>query len=196
MNLQRLAIPVRRIGARGTRPGWRPRSTMTSAKHRAAGSIEHPGKGFMRFIDIREDDHGFLLDPTRYLDRLERFKDRLPPGAAALATDPGHYTFGDRCLKSLVLESASLDPRDGGTGAQLAFRAFAGSSEPVLVIRYAGVTDFSVKRDPATEGNMEVLLDEILPTESGCTHEIQSTIGSVLISCSDLDAEWRVERSS
>lgn len=150
----------------------------------------------MQLIDIQKHDHGFSLDPTRYLDWLERFGDQLPRGAAALATDPGHYAFGDRCLKSLVLDSVSLDPRGGGTCAQLAFRAFAGPREPVLVIRYTGVTDFSVRLDPATQANLEVLLDEILPAESGCTHEIRLTIGSVLISCRDLDAEWCVEHLS
>ncbi|THV26496.1 hypothetical protein [Glycomyces paridis] len=147
----------------------------------------------MQHIDIQSHDHGFSLDPTRYLDWLERWGDQLPRGAAAFATDPGHYAFGDRCLKSLVLDSVRLDPLDdGGTGARLAFRAFAGPREPVLVIRYSGVTDFSVRRDPDTRANLEVLLDELLPAESGCTHEIRLTIGSVLISCSDLDAEWRV----
>jgi hypothetical protein len=150
----------------------------------------------MQLIDIQAHDHGFSLDPTRYLDWLERFGDQLPRGAAALATDPGHYAFGDRCLKSLVLDSVSLDPRSDGTSAQLAFRAFAGPREPVLVIRYTDVTDFSVRLDPETQANLEVLLDEILPAESGCTHEIRLTIGSVLISCRDLEAEWLVEHLS
>lgn len=150
----------------------------------------------MQLIDIQKHGHGFSLDPTRYLDWLEQFGDQLPLGAAALATDPGHFAFGDRCLKSLVLYSMSLDPRDDGAQAQLAFRAFAGPSEPVLVIRYVGVTEFSVRLDPESQGNLEVLLDEILPAESGCTHEIRLTIGSVLISCNDLDAEWCVEHLS
>lgn len=152
----------------------------------------------MEFIDIQHTGHGFFLDPTRYLDWLERCGDRLPPGAAALASDPGHYRFGDRCLKSLVLDSASLEPGEGGTGARLVFRAFAGDGEPVLVIRYIGITEFSMTLDPETEANsgralpgyLEVLLDEILPADSGCSHEIRLTAGAILISCVDLEAEW------
>lgn len=146
----------------------------------------------MQLIDIQNTDHGFSLDPRRYLEWLERCGDQLPRGAAAFVSDPGHYAFGDRCLKSLVLDSVSLGPSDGGSCAQLVFRAFAGDGKPVLVIRYLGITEFSVKLDPEAQSNLEVLLDEILPADSGCSHEIRLTVGSILISCRDLDAEWHV----
>jgi hypothetical protein len=152
----------------------------------------------MQFIDIQSTGHGFFLDPTRYLDRLERCGDQLPPGAAAFARDPGHYEFGDRCLKSLVLDSASIEPHEGGTGARLVFRAFAGDGAPILVVRYVGVTEFSMTFDTETASNFaralpghrEVLLDEILPAASGCSHEIRLVSGTILISCRDLEAEW------
>jgi hypothetical protein len=152
----------------------------------------------MQFIDIRNTEHGFFLDPTRYLEWLERCGDQLPEGAAALANDPGHYEFGGRCMKSLVLDSAVLESCDLGTGARLVFRAFAGTGEPILVIRYTGITGFSMTLDTEGEANVakarpghrEVLLDEILPADSGCSHEIRLVAGTVLISCRDLDAEW------
>lgn len=96
----------------------------------------------MRLIDIRNTGHGFVLDPSRYLDWL------------------------GRCAGVTGL-SVTLDPATG---------ADAGSALP---------------------RNLEaVLLDEILPVDPGCSHEIRFIAGTVLISCLDLDAEWCDERSS
>lgn len=94
-------------------------------------------EAFMQFIDIRNAEHGFFLDPTRYLEWLERCGDQLPEGAAALANDLGHCEFGGRCMKSLVLDSVDLEPCDRGTGARLVFR---GGQRRTLVIRYTGIT--------------------------------------------------------
>jgi hypothetical protein len=35
-----------------------------------------------------------------------------------------------------------------------------------------------------------VRLNELLPHESGCSHELRLTTGSIRILCQDLDARW------
>lgn len=149
----------------------------------------------MRFVDIQETEFGSALDPARYLEWLEQNGDELPEGAAAFARDPGHYAFGDRCMKSLCLYSVALEPGDGGISARVVYRGFGGDT-PRLVIHYAGVTEFSVLLDSQAETGAPyrelryVLLDEILPAGSQCSHEIRFVLGTLRISCLDLDAEW------
>ncbi|MEU6859304.1 hypothetical protein AB0B28_10595 [Glycomyces sp. NPDC046736] len=150
----------------------------------------------MRFVDIQETEFGSALDPTPYLEWLEQSGDELPEGAAAFARDPGHYKFGDRCMKSLYLDSVVLEPGDGGIGARVVFRGPGEEGTPRLVIHYEGVTEFSVLLDSEAEigalyrGLRYVLLDEILPAGSQCSHEIRFVLGTIRIACLDLDAEW------
>jgi hypothetical protein len=65
-----------------------------------------------------------------------------------------------------------------------------------LVIEYSRVSALSLEVEGLSEaedsaGLGRVLLDEILPTTTGCTHEIRFADGSLLVSCADLKVEWR-----
>lgn len=138
----------------------------------------------MKYIKIEQTEQGFSLDPTAYLDQLEAIATQLPPGAAAFAREPGHYAFGDRCVKDLKLDRASLV----GGALELSFVGYM--PEPRLVIRYERVVSFTAVADGGADELGRVQLDEILPHESGCRHEIKLITGTVAVVCADLTAEW------
>ncbi|MEJ3743376.1 hypothetical protein WEI85_08825 [Actinomycetes bacterium KLBMP 9797] len=138
----------------------------------------------MKYIKIEQTELGFSLDPTAYLDRLEAIAAQLPPGAAAFAREPGHYAFGDRCPKDLKLDRASLV----GTALELSFVGY--TPEPRLVIRYDGVVSFTAAADEGEDDLGRVQLDEILPHDRGCRHEIKLIAGTVAVVCADLTAKW------
>lgn len=61
-----------------------------------------------------------------------------------------------------------------------------------MTIRYRGVSDVRVE---AGNGDPEwrlagLRLDEILPNERGCTHELAFIQGSIKVTCVDLEAAW------
>lgn len=153
----------------------------------------------MRLIRIEPTEHGFFLDPTPYLDQLARLSAELPPGAAAFANDPGHYDFhSSRCPKDLKLDRMTLTDSTGKIDLELSFVGYR--PEPLLVIGYTGVTDLRVEAIAGTEPRQvwpetrrlgSVQLDEILPNEQGCSHEIKLINGTVTVISADLFAEWR-----
>lgn len=159
----------------------------------------------MRYVIIewRDDEYApsYWLDPQPYLDRLPVLAGELPSGARAFALDPAHYAFGDpRCVKNLKLVSLSF--RDGPRPDLVAvFSPNAWMHTEALVVEYSGVSGLSVQVEDQSDeeypaGLDRLLLDEILPAEGGCTHEIRFSCGSVSITCADLVAGWRCPPAS
>ncbi|WP_055550109.1 hypothetical protein [Streptomyces sp. NBRC 110028] len=137
--------------------------------------------------------HGFRVDPTAYLAELPRLRAALPPGAWAFASDEEHYRFGTgaRCVKDLGLAGVDIPGRKGG-GLTLTFEPSEWKHDTGLRIRYAGVRHFSIDYAHAIDW-MEtdtVLLDEILPHDAGCSHEIALTDAVIIVHCRDLEAVW------
>jgi hypothetical protein len=65
--------------------------------------------------------------------------------------------------------------------------------EEDLTIRYHHVRAVTVnppRNDLEVSDLREVFLDEVLPDEDGCAHEIACLGGSLRISCADLEATW------
>jgi hypothetical protein len=69
-----------------------------------------------------------------------------------------------------------------------------------LVLRYRDVSEFSVAVTSAARAKNvwpesrrlgDLQLDEVLPHDKGCSHEIQFTGGVIRLVAADLDAEWR-----
>lgn len=69
-----------------------------------------------------------------------------------------------------------------------------------LVVRYTNLINFSVDVSsaqrltdvwPDTRRLGDVQLDEILPHEKGCSHEIEMTGGTIRAVSGDLVAEWK-----
>jgi len=148
-----------------------------------------------------ERDAPVVLDPEPYLVELPRLAARLPSGAHAFATEPGHYDFASlRCVKDL--QFGTLLTKESG-GAQiditLALRGSKFKHSDDLVLRYANVVQIRVEVTPLTENARvwpasrrlgDLQLDEILPTDFGCSHELKLTGGVIFVECADLTAEW------
>ncbi|GJF32773.1 hypothetical protein KNE206_54730 [Kitasatospora sp. NE20-6] len=151
----------------------------------------------MRYVNLnaRLGELTGVISPINYLERLPSFVETLPVGARSFAADTDHYDFhGKRCVKDLNLELV----RFGGPGnhesneIELRFRHNCWKHEEDLVIRYTGVSAFDVDAPDGPEWtNLEtVVLDEILPHEHGCTHEIAFRPGTLTVTCRDLTATW------
>ncbi|HEY8983847.1 MAG TPA: hypothetical protein VIU15_30250 [Streptomyces sp.] len=147
----------------------------------------------MRYVETTRDPIGFRLDATAYLAVLPALRDRLPPGARAFATAPGHYDIADatHCVKDL--EPAAVHLAGDRTGSLvLEFAPNRWKHDTGLRIAYSGVRHFSIDRAQAVDclpvGT--VLLDEILPDDDGCVHEIALTDATITVRCADLQATW------
>ncbi|MBO3751986.1 hypothetical protein J5X84_38460 [Streptosporangiaceae bacterium NEAU-GS5] len=153
----------------------------------------------MQFIKIANIQGGFSLDPDKYLDALPELLADLPEGAARFAADPDHYNFfGSRCVKDLKIEQMELRDLHGRIELVITFAPNQFKHEQWLRIAYSDVTSFEVSASgwkpaevwPETRRLGDVQLDEILPHERGCSHEIQLTRGRGFIVARDLSAEW------
>ncbi|GCD94101.1 hypothetical protein [Embleya hyalina] len=149
----------------------------------------------MKFIEIewRTDTRGFWLDPRPYLGELPKMRSTLPQGAWEFATDPGHYDFSSaRCVKDLGFDTL-VTPANSRQGLEILFSPNPWKHEEALRIRYTGIESLSVDWESQAAGGSvrdSLLLDEILPTDSGCRHEIALTGATILITCADLTASW------
>lgn len=151
----------------------------------------------MRLIEIRRTDEGFYIDPSRYLNQLGEISAQLPPGAAAFARDPGHYEFRDRCMKDLHPTSVSIEMGSGSSTSTFIYSTPGKVRRPMLCIQYRDISDIRIRSHEGTEAAGRetkklgsVLLDELLPAEYGCTHEIICIFGSIFVSCADLEFQW------
>lgn len=141
-------------------------------------------------LDARVGDVSGVLDPARYLSHLSSISDALPPGARAFATDPDHYDFrSGRCVKDLTVRAVR---GAGGEEMEVDFRHNCWKHEQDLLIRYTGVSSFTADPVGAHRGTGfgAVILDEVLPHEDGCSHEIACWDGTLTLVCRDLRATW------
>ncbi|TWD79690.1 hypothetical protein FB561_0754 [Kribbella amoyensis] len=156
----------------------------------------------MKFIEIEEIDGGYFLDPRKYLQELKLIGPDLPPGARRFAQDADHYDFAaSKCVKDLTLSSVSISGGNGSLSAEVEFAPNKFKHESGLSVRYWGLVNLMVEVSPEAGGSGvrsetvrlgDVQLDEILPHESGCAHEIAFTGGVIRIVSADLVAEWRL----
>lgn len=146
----------------------------------------------MRYVNPAE------FDPTAYLARLPELVAHLPHGAARFAADPDHYDFfGLRCTKDLTISEWRHDEAQAVAGIRFAGNPWKHDED--LIVEYVGVTDVTLVLSgdgPRTPDGIGIIkLDEILPIDGGCSHEIAGHRGTLRITCRDLDASWhRVRR--
>ncbi|MEU9091916.1 hypothetical protein [Streptomyces sp. NPDC048428] len=148
----------------------------------------------MKFVKAEWDAamHGFDLDPSAYLAELPKMRDALPSGAWAYASDAEHYSMrSSRCVKDLELAHISVPTGNRGTLA-IEFAANRWKHESGLRIRYSAVSRFSIEYHRSIDWMQAdtVLLDEILPREDGCLHEIALTDATITIHCQEIEALW------
>ncbi|MFE7096820.1 hypothetical protein [Streptomyces erythrochromogenes] len=143
-------------------------------------------------LDAQLGNLSGVISPARYLAVLPSLADELPPEARAFATAPEHYDFhGKRCVKDLEVQ----DVRTVGADDQqmeIGFRHNCWKHGEDLVVRYTGVTGFDAGdvQDDNWADLGTVILDEVLPHRSGCSHEIAFRNGSLTVVCRDLVATW------
>lgn len=135
-----------------------------------------------------ERPKGYEIDPAEYLRRLPDLAPRLPEGARRYAVDGDHFDFlGTRCVKDLRLEGLrEVSPRS----LVLSFAPNRWKHDAGLRIRYRGVTAHSFEPLWESGGYGTLLLDELLPTPSGFSHELAMTGGTFRVEAADLEATW------
>ncbi|MDG4807767.1 hypothetical protein O7634_13510 [Micromonospora sp. WMMD1120] len=149
----------------------------------------------MRYVSVERTNHGVALDPEAYLLELPSLAESLPEGAGRFATDPDHYDFfGQRCVKDLKPARLTSGETDGGRWLELYLRHNCWKHEEDLTIRYSGVRSLTIEPDDQGLGVVhlqDVMLDEVLPHEHGCQHEIVCLSGRLIVTSRDLAAAWR-----
>jgi hypothetical protein len=149
----------------------------------------------MEFIRIEWNDEwrGFWLDPSGYLAELPKLAAEMPNGASEFALQDGHYDFSSpRCVKDLALAGISAAPGEE-CDLKIEFSPNEWKHEAGLAVRYAKVRRLELKVGDSTSGLLgigTVLLDEILPLDDGCSHQIAFTGGAIYVECADLQATW------
>jgi hypothetical protein len=147
----------------------------------------------VKFVVIQWQGDGALFhDPSAYLAELPRLHESLPPGAAAYASEPGHYDFSStRCVKDLKFDGMTLGDNDGLV-LEVRFAPNPWKHDEHLTIRYNRVTDVRIQADSG-KPNWQLAglrLDEVLPHEAGCSHEMAFVEGSMTVVAADLVAVW------
>jgi hypothetical protein len=148
----------------------------------------------MRYVGVELTRDGTFSDPRPYLAQLPALAAALPAGARAFATDPEHYNYyGQRCVKDLKPQRLTSGQDNSADWLELHLGHNCWKHEEDLTIRYLGVVGMTL--DPAGRGPdithlQDVILDEVLPNEHGCTHELACLSGSPTITCQDLIATW------
>ncbi|MEC4014769.1 hypothetical protein [Streptomyces sp. H27-D2] len=148
----------------------------------------------MKFVKVEwnSEFHGFRTDARDYLSELPNLRDGLPSNAWEFASDDAHYDYGsERCIKDLELSEITV-PENGNGVLALRFSPNKWKHTAGLRIEYTGVSHFSIDY----EGEIDwmdaytTLLDEILPHNGGCLHEIALSDASITVHCADLKARW------
>lgn len=145
----------------------------------------------MRYVKVEATDVGFHLDASSYLKIVGGLRDRLPPRAWQFASDGDHYDFYKlRCVKDLKLQAIS---QREDADLVLRFGPNPYKHETGLTVTYhsESLLDFHVSGDGNFAGGIGiVMLDELLPSDCGCSHEIALTSGRLYIEAADMTAKW------
>lgn len=149
----------------------------------------------MKFFKVDWDPEfsGFNIDPSVYKEKLEAFLDQLPAGAREFASDPAHYSFSDsRCVKDLQLAKIRTPIRKSDA-LEIQFSPNQWKHDHGLEIRYFSVTrfEFHLKRQAGWMSDEAVLVDEVLPYDGGCSHEITLSDSRIYIESQDMIATWK-----
>ncbi|MER7812881.1 hypothetical protein [Streptomyces sp900116325] len=148
----------------------------------------------MEYAIVEQQGQGaYWHDPSPYVARLPELLPALPPGARTFASHPEHYDFSaPHCVKDL--KPRSLPPTTDSAGRYEIRFTWPGCRDDVLTIRYSSVRSVEIAGDDGGPIELSdfntVRLDEVLPHEAGCSHELRLTTSTVRIICGDLTAEW------
>jgi hypothetical protein len=148
----------------------------------------------MKFVSLPDGREETMIDPTAYMERLPQLASALPVGAHTFAVDPDHYDFfSKRCVKDLKLAGIDIDNSRDETAIQISLRHNCWKHDEDLTVHYTGVHEIAVNLGVQSKWphvDPPVTLDEILPHQHGCSHEIAMHGGTIFIACRDLTATW------
>jgi hypothetical protein len=150
----------------------------------------------MKYVVAEFDEkiHGFSKDPRPYLAVLPQLLPDLPPGAAAFAGQEGRFDrYNRRTVTNLLFGTMRLAD-DYTLGLEAHYEPHFATHDTGLTIRYTNVASVEItveEEDYELEKRLgHLMLDEILPDERGCRHEIAFHFGSITIVSADLHARW------
>jgi hypothetical protein len=142
----------------------------------------------VRYVVIESTGTGFLFDPRPYEAMLPELLPQLPPGAARWASEPHHYRhWSDFCPRGLRLVGLSLDA-EGDVVRSVAFVAAHGASRRTF--SYTSPRTFRIEITDSKGRLADILGDEVLPHEDGCSHEVRFAGGTIHITATDLHVSW------
>jgi hypothetical protein len=151
----------------------------------------------MRYVELSAtvNDVSGVISAQTYLRLLPQMAPGLPSGARAFATDPQHYDFySRRCVKDLTIDDISVRGGDDGQlTIEVAFGHNCWKHEENLLITYSGVSTYELRSEDGAgrwQNLKPVILDEVLPHDLGCSHEIACLAGALTIVSTDLVASW------
>lgn len=150
----------------------------------------------MRHVDLNATVNNLsgVISAQAYLKLLPHLAPELPAGARAYATDPGHYDFySRRCVKDLTIDRLSFRSQEDQLTLEIAFGHNCWKHEENLVLTYPGVSGYQLRPTDGTSrwtSLHSVILDEVLPHDHGCSHEIACLGGTLTIVSADLAASW------
>lgn len=150
----------------------------------------------MKYVELNATVNNIsgVISAQAYLKLLSQMAPELPAGARAYATDLQHYDFySRRCVKDLTIEHLSFRSNDDQLTIEIAFGHNCWKHEENLVITYSGVSAYKLRPEDDTSSwkNLKpVILDEVLPHDLGCSHEIACLGGTLTIVSTDLVASW------
>jgi hypothetical protein len=150
----------------------------------------------MRYVELNATVNNVsgVISAQAYLELLPQLVRRLPTGARAFATNPQHYDFySRRCVKDLTIDNLSFQRDDGQQTIEITFGHNCWKHEENLVITYSGVSSYELRPEDGTSDwtNLgQVILDEVLPHNHGCSHEIACRAGTLTIVSTDFAASW------
>lgn len=150
----------------------------------------------MRYVELNATVNNItgVISPQAYLEVLPQIAPGLPAGARAFATDPQHYDFySQRCVKDLTIDDIAFRGENGQLTIEIELGHNCWKHEENLVITYAGVSGYEMRPEDGTNSWTDlkpVILDEILPHDRGCRHEIACRRGTLTITSTDLVASW------
>ncbi|HET9167956.1 MAG TPA: hypothetical protein VFN97_00930 [Actinospica sp.] len=150
----------------------------------------------MRHIELNAtvDNISGVISAEAYLEQLPRLTPSMPTGARTFATDPMHYEFlGRRCIKDLTVNDLAVRGDDGRIDLELTLGHNCWKHDDNLFITYTGVSSFELRSADGTgrwTSLHSVILDEILPHERGCSHEIACHGGTLTLVARDFSTAW------
>jgi hypothetical protein len=156
----------------------------------------------LQFVQVTRLECGYLVDPTLYLAELDALARRLPAGAAQFALSSGHYDMtSEHSIKDLKIVRIEVVDAFAALTATIELAYNDIPEVPRLTLTYTDVLDISLTVRSTFELRPDwvasdirklgdVLTDELLPHDHGCTHVVETIHGRLSVVAADVVPKW------